>query len=52
MQAQLDKVNGTPVLRLETRLESYNGGKRAVFDLPLTPEQAKLIDIQMQGRTQ
>lgn len=44
MRAELDTVGGRPVLRLE-RSGGYGGGKRAVFDLPLTPEQAKTISI-------
>jgi hypothetical protein len=49
MKAELDRVNGTPVLRLEaTGRSRENGAKRAVFDLPLTPEQARTIGVHSQ----
>lgn len=43
MRAELDIVNGKPVLHLE-RGGNF-GSKRASFDLPLTSEQAKSIAI-------
>lgn len=50
MQAQLDTVNGQPVLRLEQRRNNtFGGGKRTVYDLKLTPEQAKAVDVYMLG---
>lgn len=46
MKAELDTVNGQPVLRLE-KSGGWAGGKRAVCDVPLTPEQARSITVQM-----
>lgn len=47
MQAELDTAGGRPVLRLQSgTIAGYgSNGRRAVFDLPLTPEQAKAIAI-------
>jgi hypothetical protein len=47
MKAELDTVNGQPVLRLEngTQTGYSSNGKRATYDLPLTPEQARAINI-------
>lgn len=42
MDARLDVAGGRPVLRLQN---NASPGRRAVFDLPLTPEQAKQIEI-------
>lgn len=43
MDARLDMAGGRPVLRLENT--GGFGNRRAVFDLPLTAEQAKQIEI-------
>lgn len=46
MKAELDYVNGQPVLRMERRTCSYyGGGKRTVMDLPLTPEQVRTVQL-------
>ena len=41
MRAELDTLGSKPVLRLEQSA----GSRQAVFDLQLTPEQAKSISI-------
>lgn len=41
MQAELDVVGGKPVLRLSCKTRT----RRAVFDLPLTKEQAERIRV-------
>jgi hypothetical protein len=43
MDAKLERINGVPVLCLKR--SQWGGGKRQVFDLVLTEQQAKQIQI-------
>lgn len=45
MQAELDYVNGQPVLRMERRTGGIYNGKRTVMDLPLTQEQLRTVKL-------